>query len=266
MDTINLIILSLNIGGSTTLGGLTPILELENPDIVMLQEVHCSTQVLTSIVRKYGYLCLCNNNPEDEKTLGTAFVWKKSLPVKNVFSVEICRLQTCEIYDQHLFNIYAPSGQEAKSDRREFFGGIVFNAMRGVTNGTIPILGGDFNCILQDIDSAANQVNKKCQALQDLVNVFNICDAFRQIHPYTVEYTWFRPNYSPSRLDRFYVPQQLVNSIVSVSHHASLSDHCFTKLVLKLTSDNLEKSCFKCTKIYGKIERTRAKIRAKSSK
>ena len=240
MDTFDLEILTLNIGGSATLGGLTLILELEKPDIVMLQEVHCSTQVLNTEVSKHGYISNCNNDQTNEKTLGTAFVWKKSLPVKNVFSVELCRLQTCQVYDQYLFNIYAPSGQDAKSERREFFGGTVFNALRGVTDGIIPVLGGDYNCILQNIDAASNQVNKKCQALQDLVHTFNLSDAFRHLHPQEVEYTWFRPNYSPSRLDRFYVPQRLVDGILSVSHHASLSDHCFAKMILRISSTDAD--------------------------
>ena len=231
---VDLNIITLNIGGSATLGGLPVILDLEKPDIVMLQEVHCSTSALNTVLRRYHYQGICNNCPDDERTLGTAIVWKVCLPVENVNCIELCRLQSCEIYGQTFFNIYAPSGQDAKSARRTFFGEDVFVAIRGVTNDKLPVLTGDFNCILQDIDSPSNQVNKRCPALKDLVTVFDLSDAFRTLHPNKVEYTWFRPSYSPARLDRFYVPQYLINNVSSVTHHASLSDHCFGKMLISL--------------------------------
>ena len=231
MASIPLTILSLNIGGSVTLGGLPAILELEKPDIVFLQEVHVNTEALDKVVSRHNYKAMCNINTSDERTLGTAFVWRIGVPVTSVNSVVECRLQSAIVAGQLLLNVYAPSGQLAKNARRTFFGSDVFMAIRGVNDGKLPIIGGDFNCILHDEDSPSNQVNKKCPALLDLVNVFNFCDAFRLLHPNVLEYTWFRPNYAPSRLDRFYVPQHLAHKVHVLSHHASLSDHSFVKMV-----------------------------------
>lgn len=254
---IQLQVISLNIGASDTLAGLPAILELENPDIVMLQEVHCSTDALNTVLKKYRYKGFCNNCPQDERTLGTAFVWKSHLPVNNINCIELCRLQSCEIYGQTLFNIYAPSGQVAKNDRRTFFGETVFTAIRGATDGKFPIIGGDFNCILQDIDSTSNQVNKKCQALYDLVSTFELSDAFQTLHPGTAEFTWFRPNYSPARLDRFYVPQFLINNVSDVTHHASLSDHCFVKMVFELTvTGGLQQAQISAKQCYWKLNKS----------
>ena len=87
MASIPLTILSLNIGGSVTLGGLPAILELEKPDIVFLQEVHVNTEALDKVVSRHNYKAMCNINTSDERTLGTAFVWRIGVPVTSVNSL-----------------------------------------------------------------------------------------------------------------------------------------------------------------------------------
>ena len=48
-------VLTLNIGGSTTIAGLLSILRLDKPNLVMLQEVILSSEQLNVQVSKYGY-------------------------------------------------------------------------------------------------------------------------------------------------------------------------------------------------------------------
>ena len=97
-----------------------------------------------------------------------------------------------------------------------------------------PIIGGDFNSILSPNDTERNFADKKCPALKDLVENFNYTDAYRYICPAGQEYSFSRPNCASSRLDRFYVPPHLVNTVQSVSHHASLGDHKYVVMNLLL--------------------------------
>ena len=94
------------------------------------------------------------------------------------------------------------------------------------------IIGGDFNCCLNpiDIENGVGFNHKRCSALQDLVQVSRLVDAFRHSHPNSQEFTFFQPGCSASRIDRFYVSSPLTDSIQHVSHIPSLSDHCGVKL------------------------------------
>ena len=83
-------------------------------------------------------------------------------------------------------------------------------------------------------DTEKNFADKKCSALKDLVNGFNYSDAFRLLKPNVSEFTFYRRNCAPSRLDRFYVPPFCVPFVQNVSHHASLSDHHYGALILDL--------------------------------
>ena len=78
-------ILSLNISNSTTLAGLLSILRMENPQIVMLQEVSMSNEQLTLLVSKFGYKGETNIDMLNPNALGTGFIWQEHLPVSDVY-------------------------------------------------------------------------------------------------------------------------------------------------------------------------------------
>ena len=225
-------ILSLNVGNGTTLGGLLSILSLENPHVVMLQEITLSSEQLTLLVNKYGYKAETNIDIHNQNTMGTGFVWKTTLPVNEVYSVIHCRGQLLKLGRYSFVNIYAPSGSQNKQSRRIFFGQDVFRVMRSVDK-TLPILGGDFNCVLTAKDTEKNFFDKKCSALKELVENFNYSDAYRLLNPIGEDFTFCRPSCAASRLDRFYVPQYLAGGVKSVTHHASLADHKY--VVMKIT-------------------------------
>ena len=77
------------------------------------------------------------------------------------------------------------------------------------------ILGGDFNCVLEqmDIENGTGFNQKKCQQLSDLVATKNLQDIFRHMHPRTKEFTFFRTNCAPSRLDRFYLSGETLKEV-----------------------------------------------------
>ena len=188
-----------------------------------------------------------NIDCESPSKPGTAIAWRKSLPVEEIVVIKSCRCQVALIGNYAIMNIYAPSGSDRKQERHLFFSQDIFNAMSLFPHRSY-VLGGDFNSILKPIDVEAGKgFNQKyCVSLKDLVVGCGLVDAFRFEFPQKQEYTFFRPGVAASRLDRFYVPRQLSNSL-HVSHLPSLSDHCATLLKIKLGVN------FKCS---AKLRRT----------
>ena len=226
-------ILCLNVANSSTLGGLLSILSIEKPHLVMLQEITLSSEQLSLLVAKYGYKAETNIDINNKNTMGTGLVWKTSLPVSEVYNVIDCRGQLLKLGDYSFLNIYAPSGSQNKQSRRSFFGQEIFILVKGFDKN-IPILGGDFNCILTPKDTEKNFNDKKCPALKELVESFNYSDPYRFLNPSGEEYTFSRPNCAASRLDRFYIPQHLLGNVMSVTHHASLADHKYVVMMVDL--------------------------------
>ena len=133
-----------------------------------------------------------------------------------------------------IVNIYPPAGSENGPGRRDIFRDSLFRVMRGL-GGRLPILGGDWNCVIsvKDIEGG-DYSKKKSQDLQDLIRDFNMTDCYRYLFPDGREYTWARKDMFRSRLDRFYIPTDLVTSLQDLSHHPFMSDHSYVKLMIKL--------------------------------
>ena len=97
----------------------------------------------------------------------------------------------------------------------------------------LPILLGDFNCLTSPLDTENNFANKKCDALNDLVNTLNYSDGFRLFQPQAASYTFFRRGAAASRLDRVYLPAHLVQDITQCEHFPYISDHKGVKCILR---------------------------------
>ena len=246
-------IITLNVANSLVLGGLLSIIRVENPDIVLLQELTLTSGQLKLYVAKFGYSAEANTDLMDITKLGTGIIWKTELPVSEVTSVIECRGQLAKLGPYNLLNLYAPSGGNNKTARRNFFGQDVFHLIRGLGSSPYPILAGDFNCVLSAKDTERNFGDKKCPALQDLVSGFNLSDAFRVVKPDVSEFTFHRPNCAASRLDRFYIPQEFVPHIKQVSHHASLGDHHYVVFVVDLPDLEVLPAPPKSSPLYWKL-------------
>ena len=238
--------MTLNVGNSAALGGLISILNIEKPDIVMLQEVTISSEQLSLTVARLGYSAETNIDINNVTALGTGFLWRSVLPVSEVHSVVDCRSQLLQLGKYSFLNIYAPSGSQNKQSRRLFFGQDIFRTVRGFGHVT-PIIGGDFNCILSPRDTEQNFNNKKCPALKDLVDSFNYSDSYGSLNPNGDEYTFCRSNCSASRLDRFYLPPNLQECLLSVTHNASLGDHKYVVMRITLDLDKVSEPPVQCS-------------------
>ena len=231
--------LSLNIGMKSNLAGLPDILINQRIDIAFLQEVKVTDEELNSKVGRFGYKCKVNINLEDLSKPGTALVWRSSLPVKDVNSLVLCRAQVAYLEGFALLNVYAPSGSDKKYERGIFFSQDIFKAL-SLQPDSKWIVGGDFNCVLlpMDVENGTGFDQKKCPQLADLVRIKSLGDAFRSLNNNRREFTFFRTSAAPSRLDRFYVPVDLLAKVQSVYHVASLSDHCGVVMTIELNVDS----------------------------
>ena len=185
---IPLKLITLNSGNSLVLGGLLSIIRMENPDIVFLQEISVTSGQLKSYVAKYGYNAEANTDLLDITRLGTGIVWRHDVPVSEVTSVVECRAQLAKLGSYSLLNLYAHSGSNHKTSRRDFFGQDIFRLIRSTSSVSNPLLAGDFNCVLSSLDTERNVEQKKCPALKDLVSGFNYADAFRHLKSNVSEY------------------------------------------------------------------------------
>ena len=220
---------------SQQLSGLLLILDLERPDVVLLQELTMNTEHLsTYISSKQGYKAFANVDELDRRKPGTGLIWRDSLPVTQVAALEPCRILTAYLGPYPVVNIYPPAGTENFQARRIFFRETLFRLMRGL--GRLPIIGGDFNCVIEkkDLEEGGDFYKKRSPELSDLVRDFNYSDCFRFLYPEAKEFTWERRGKAASRLDRMYLPQDLVVGVREVSHHSFLSDHKYLRVELKL--------------------------------
>ena len=227
-------IISLNVGLSSTLAGISEIATCYNVDIILLQEVRLSNNQLGALLGKLGYNSEVNVNIEMPSRPGTAIAWKKSLPVSEVYTLVVGRLQIALLGKVAVINVYSPSGSEKKQERHLFFKHDVFHVFN-MFPGFSYVLSGDFNCCLSplDIEKGTGFNQKFCSSLKELVVGKRLLDAYRFKYPGGREFTFHRPGRASSRLDRFYLSSHLAETF-SISHIASLSDHSAVLLRVKL--------------------------------
>ena len=231
--------LSLNVGMKSDLAGLITLIQIHKLDIILLQEIRISEEQINQQIRNHGFTGKVSIDDEDSLKPGVAIVWRSVLPVQEIITLVSCRAQLAFLGSIAIVNIYAPSGSDKKFERGSFFARDLFRAFS--TNNTSNwIVGGDFNCILKpiDVENGTGFNQKKCPQLVDLVNIKSLRDVFRHLHPNRKEYTFFRTSCAPSRLDRFYLSQELLQRVNSVQHVASLSDHCGVLLEMSFQSFN----------------------------
>ena len=101
----NINFITLNVGMSASLAGLSDLAESEDLDVLFLQEVNLGKNQIESILR--GYKAAVNIDENNPSRPGTALVWREDIVVTDVCSVVPCRAQVASIGDYKLMNIYA---------------------------------------------------------------------------------------------------------------------------------------------------------------
>ena len=183
--------LTYNVHGNYQLANLYLILQIHKPSIVFLQEVKITSEQLELFARKLGYTGKTNIDELDHSKPGTGLMWHSSMPVTQVIPIYPCRVQVAMLGAYPIINIYAPAGSHRAAERRDFFTQNLFGLLAG-QEGIMPVLGGDWNCVLQKIDLERDTYfeDRKSVDLQNITRDFNMVDAFRHLHPRVREYTW----------------------------------------------------------------------------
>ena len=233
-------LVSRNIASSKRLERIIDIVKSEKPDLLLLQEVTLTTAQLQAAVLPLQFNCESNIDQDNPSAPGTAVIWKKNLPVNQVTCLVTCQLQVIGIGQQTFYNVYAPSGSENRRDRALLFSHNMFPHLLQHQGGLLPIMAGDWNCLTAIQDTTRNFKEKYCKELDSLVKSLKYSDAFRILHPNQVEFTFHRASCAPSRLDRVYLPPQVADKVLSVTHRPGLGDHWGVEVVLELEVTRLE--------------------------
>ena len=225
-----LALLSLNIQQATIKSDFCHISRLlltYKPDFMFLQEVGRNGNELEAVIDPLGYSISISLHPESKIPLGVACIWRQDFEV-SVRVLDPGRIQLLEWSQYRFLNIYGPAsnsrdfGTTVGSLRRNFFGMTLQSFLQ---SGPLPILIGDWNCVLSPMDVEENFAGKNCKPLSELLNILEYKDGFRVLHPMTREYTWSKAECSSSRLDRVYIPSTSFIQLDEVLHHITLSDH-----------------------------------------
>ena len=107
----------------------------------------------------------------DGERPGVGVIFKNCLEISDIYALHPGRLLKVKMGQLNFINIYAPAGSGQKNARRTLFNETLVRNLAPMNN--LPILIGDFNCVISPSDTENNYANKKCDALKDLVNVFN---------------------------------------------------------------------------------------------
>lgn len=158
----NLTFLSLNIGMSSTLGGLKSLISTFNIDVALLQEVCQTTEVLCNLLHDIGFQAASNVDPDNLNRPGTAIVWRDGVSMSSVEVLIECRCQVATIGSLNILNLYAPSGSNKRQERAIFFGQSLFHFIMQI-KGQPLVAAGDFNSVLKpsDIENGVGFSKKK---------------------------------------------------------------------------------------------------------
>jgi exonuclease III len=155
---------------------LEEFLHKQDIDIALLQEV--TNHNLNSIRR---YTAHINQGTEGRET---AIMTKVGLSISNIKRLPSGREMAAIFNGTWIVNIYAPLGAEKKTERERFYTNDLTYMLP--TKHTEIILAGNFNCILDTVDSTGHKSFSR--ALSSIVSGYRLHDvwyASRSRHGYT---------------------------------------------------------------------------------
>ena len=154
--------------------------KLEKFDILHLQEAQILEDTFEScdyITSNYSIITNNARNP-----YGTASLVANSLEPVNIKLDTQGRVIVFDIGDVTFANVYLPSGNDTvmRNLREEYISlSIPQLLINRKENGCI---GGDWNCITEDIDASKNPSQKRSPSLKRVINTFSWSDNYRLLH------------------------------------------------------------------------------------
>ena len=130
----------------------------------------------------------------------------------------------------------APSGSNNRRQREDFFTELFLHLLN-IEGGKLPVIAGDFNSVVAEIDTTRHFSAKLSKVFRQLVHQAQYSDCFRTLHPAAREFTFYRgAHMAQSRLDRVYAPPHLADGIMTTCHKAGISDHCRVEVVFNIAT------------------------------
>lgn len=207
-------ILTINICTATApakLENLRALITSKKADIIMLQEV------AVPLFHFAGYAEFVNAG--DSKR-GTAVLVKEEMEARLLLALPCGRATAVQVGAVTVICVYAPAGSRRRLEREEFFNTGIAPLLAAA--GEQLIIGGDFNCVLEDGDNTGGP--NASPALARLTRIMQLCDVWptlREDRGFT-----FITNNSASRLDRFYCSRSLAPMMQFIeTTAAAVSDH-----------------------------------------
>ena len=180
-------------------------------------------------------------NPSLNNGSGTCILYKKNIELVKNDILEEGKLQyACVKIMDIEFGIYNVHLHHSDKKARVQVNLINSHILNEGTN-IIPILLGDWNCVLdQSKDSIRRKETKKqtIDALKNLITTHGLIDMYRQNNPFACVYTHFgyQTHKPGARLDRIYVPMHALKYINDTNILSSPSDHSYIFLNLKINN------------------------------
>ncbi len=161
------------------------------------------------------------------------------------------RVIRSDFEDLALFNVYFPNGQRGQERveyKLEFYALLLKLCDELMAEGRQVVVTGDFNTAHQEIDLANPKENVKTsgflpeeRAWIDRYLAHGFVDAYRQLYPERVQYTWWTYRFGARgrnigwRLDYYLVSPGLMERVQDVVVYDAVtgSDHCPVSLILQ---------------------------------
>lgn len=228
-------ILSWNVNGlrAASRHGLADFLRTAQPDILALQEIKISDEARLKEKFDFANYEEYWHPAERPGYSGTAVLSKtKPLSVKNGLGLaefdKEGRVQTVEYPKFYLVNAYFPNSQPElkRLAYKEAFNQAVLKHYCKLDKRKPVIITGDFNVAREEIDLANPKANQGGPGFSDQERAWakkylqaGLIDTFRQLHPKTVQYSWWTYRFGARsrnigwRIDYFLVSSRIMKQV-----------------------------------------------------
>ena len=150
-------------------------------DILHCQEIQIEDDTFSQCnFIQSNYYIIKNNSSNN---YGTASIIKNNLTISNINLDIAGRVIIFDVDEMTFGNVYLPSGTDNNSriNRENYLAEIIPKLLINCKpNG---VLGGDFNCISNNIDCTNNPESKVSPSLKRLISSFSWSDSFRYKYP-----------------------------------------------------------------------------------
>ena len=213
-------------------------------DVIFLQETYSSTQTIKTWEAEWGGKIIGSHGSNHSRGVMILFKPKLDVNIEEIVSDKNGRYILSEVLiegEKFVFlNIYSPNDQVQQV---QLLKGLSNSVLNKYANERL-VLGGDFNCAINEIDKHGGRPieHKKAviREINTLTNIHDLVDAWRCKNLNEQGFTWNNPSMKIlCRLDYFFISKDMQSAITKVRILPNIfSDH--SALTLSLSSQNNE--------------------------